>query len=361
MLNDAALAGSTNASDHRTTDGVIAIRNLQAQIDGQQWRAIQGQLTVADRASLVELIALRGTMLGRIADYELAAALSELHVRNAPADGSTLVVRARIRALLHHFQDALRDLEIAQGLGTSPAALTVVNAERAAVFQAIGCYEEALRLRREAADYRADFETLGALACLYAEQTQIAVAEQLFDEARRNYRGVSPFPLALLDFQCGYMWMGQGDLQRARTSFAAACRRVPGYAPAQGHLAEVEAALGEVEAAISRLRPLTDSSDDPDYAAQLARILGEADRAQESCAWRALAAARYDELIVRHPAAFADHAAEFWLMGNADPEKALRLARKNLEVRHTPRAYELLSRAAEASNAAGEKNNGPAI
>ena len=73
--------------------------------------------------------------------------------------------------------------------------------------------------------------------------------------------------------------------------------------------------------------------DDPDYAAQLARILGNAGRDSESQHWRRLAAERYDELIAKHPEAFVDHAAEFWLAAGADPEKALRLAKMNLEVR----------------------------
>ena len=90
------------------------------------------------------------------------------------------------------------------------------------------------------------------------------------------------------------------------------------------------------------------TSDDPDYAAQLARILSQVGRVEEAHEWRARAAARYDELLARHPEAFADHAAEFWLQAGADPHQALSLATRNLQVRRTPRAYELLSRATSA-------------
>jgi hypothetical protein len=62
---------------------------------------------------------------------------------------------------------------------------------------------------------------------------------------------------------------------------------------------------------------------------------------------------RYDELVVRHPEAFADHAAEFWLTVGGNSNEALRLARLNLEVRKTPRAHELMSRALKANEAAG--------
>ena len=41
--------------------------------------------------------------------------------------------------------------------------------------------------------------------------------------------------------------MNEGRPEDARESFEAALRSVPAYAPAQGHLAEVEAQLGETE------------------------------------------------------------------------------------------------------------------
>jgi hypothetical protein len=144
------------------------------------------------------------------------------------------------------------------------------------------------------------------------------------------------------------MWLARGDLPRARRWLGPVHRRLPDYAPARGHLAEVEAALGETDTAVARLRPLTVTSDDPDYPAQLARILSDVGRVTEAREWRTRAAARYDELLARHPEAFADHAAEFWLHAGADPHRALWLATRNLEVRPTPRAHDLLSRATSA-------------
>ena len=82
---------------------------------------------------------------------------------------------------------------------------------------------------------------------------------------------------------------------------------------ALGHLAEVDAALGAHDAAIDRLRLLAGSSDDPEYAATLAGLLTDDGRPQEAEQWRVSAAARYDRLVLRHPEAFADHAAEFLL------------------------------------------------
>jgi tetratricopeptide (TPR) repeat protein len=220
-----------------------------------------------------------------------------------------------------------------------------VGAERAAIYQALGRYDEALEMRRLALRRRADFSTVAALGGVYGERGQLDEADRWFRAATHCYCGTSPFPLAMLEFRHGQLWMEHDDLRRARAWCAAAVRRLPAYVPAQGHLAELDAALGETAAAIARLRPLAVASDDPDYAAQLARVLSDAGQSEEARIWRGRAEARYDELLTRHLAAFADHAAEFWLTTGGDAEKALWLARLNLSLRRTPRARALVRRA----------------
>jgi hypothetical protein len=139
------------------------------------------------------------------------------------------------------------------------------------------------------------------------------------------------------------MWLGESHLTAAGIWFDAAVRRVPAYAPALGHLAEVDAALGARDAAIDRLRPLAVSSDDPEYAASLAGVLRDAGHPEEAEQWRISAAARYDELVLLHPEAFADHAADFWLSVGGDRLKGHQLAVWNHASRAT-RAQALLHR-----------------
>ena len=281
---------------------------------------------------------MRGHVLGRIADAERAAAIADELVGQAPTDARSFLARARMRGVFHRFASALTDLDTAAALGGDRVDL---DAERAAIYQALGRYDEALAIRRLAVDSRADFSALAALAGVYGERGEMDEAERWFRAATRCYRGTSPFPLAMLEFQRGQLWMEHDDLRRARAWCDAAVRRLPAYVPAQGHLAELDAALGETAAAIARLRPLALASDDPDYATQLARILGDAGQTEEAQTWRGKAEARYDELLARHHDAFADHAAEFWLTIGGDPERALWLARHNLSLRQTrscPRA-----------------------
>jgi tetratricopeptide (TPR) repeat protein len=327
------------------THGTIALLNLGAQIEALQPQVRLGRAPVEVQLGLVELLSLRALILGRIADYERASEVAEQLVRDAPSDARALLARSRTRTGFHLFGDALTDLDLAEGLSLDAET---VNNERAAIFQALGRYDEALALREEAVARKANFESLAALVGLHAERGEIHAAERRYEQSLSQYRGVSPFPPALLDFQMGLMWMDQNRLHEARRSFDAARSRVPAYAQAQGHLAEVDAQLGEIDPAVVSLRSLAASADDPDCAAQLARILGDAGHHDESRHWCRLAGERYDDLLARHPEAFADHAAEFWLAAGADPDRALRLAKLNLEVRNTPRARDLLARAVAA-------------
>jgi tetratricopeptide (TPR) repeat protein len=338
-----------------TTSGTIAVTNLDAQIDGLAVRlsradagAAQGAPPVVTQgAALVDLLNLRGHLLGRVADYERAAELAERLVHAAPEDGLALLARARTRATLHRFAEAVADLGAAGRSGADEATL---DAERAVVLQALGCYADAMALIHKAAERQSDFTTLGALAVLQAERGEVTEADRLFDEARRHYQGVSPFPLAQLDFRRGVMWHREGDLDAARSCYDAARRRVPRYAPALGHLAETELLRGDAKAAIDLLRPLARTSDDPEYAAHLAAALHRSGSVSEANQWRKRAAARYDELVRCHPEAYADHAADFWLTVGADAFRGLELALQNLAFRQTDRAHALFQRAVLAQN-----------
>ena len=162
---------------------MIALTNLQAQINGLTARAAaarSGQTAlarpaVAEQALLVDLLILRGDVLGHIAEYEQAARLAELLVCAAPDGGASWLARARTRATFHRFAEALADLAAARRCGADQATL---DAERAAILQAVGCYADALVLRRTAAERRPDFTTLGALAVLEAERGGTAGASQ---------------------------------------------------------------------------------------------------------------------------------------------------------------------------------------
>src|SRR5262249_32185768 len=146
-----------------------------------------------------------------------------------------------------------------------------------------------------------------------------------------------PFPMAWLFFKQGLFWEREGRKDMAIAYHQAAVERVPSYAHAAAHLAR----LSPPDRVEALLGPVAATSDDPEVDAAWADKLRERGDAAGAQAHVTKAAARYEELMARQPAAFAEHAAQFWLDTGNDPKKALELARRNLASRKTAKAYEL--------------------
>ena len=334
-------------SELPTTDGAIAMGNLDAQLAGAERRAaMKPPLAQGAMQGLVGYLATRGAILGRIADVERAAEIAERLVKLYP-DGPGYLLRASMRASFHRFEEALADLAEAQKRGVNRYAL---DEQRASVLQALGRTDEALALgRQRPAGLLPTLGPMVAEATLHADRGELDEAEKLFVEAQYHYRDVSPFPIAWLYLQQGLMWQREGQLGRARALFAEAHERLPMHAAVASHLATVEAATGARDRAIALLAPIVAQADDPEYAGQLAQLYRDGGRAAEAEKLRGDAAKRFGELLARHPAAYADHAARFWLAVGGDAKKALALAQMNLAARKTSDAHELLLEAALAA------------
>jgi predicted Zn-dependent protease len=329
----------------KSTDPQIAVGNLEAQIVGGQHLIDKNLNLPLAYTSLCALYLQHGQYLGQLRDYDRAdeMAIKELALKQ---DGQAYLDRASVRQTFHQFAEALTDLDEAQ---KRHAKMGQVLKLRAGIWQAMGRTQEALNLRSAIADKEPDIMTLGTLATVLADAGRETEADALLARALPIYADVSPFPIAWVDFQRGLMWEKAGQLEKAKTFFQYAVARLPQYAPAEGHLAGVEAALGDRPAAIERLRKLTLSSDDPEYVGQLSAILAQAGKADEAKALLAQAEAGFDDLIKRHPEGFADHAARFWLDVAKDPKKADALAQLNLKNRKSRDAFELSMTAALAA------------
>lgn len=318
----------------RTTSGEIAVGNLDGQI-----RSLRGLVAGPDpegkrRRQLVDLLAVRAEMAGRIEDLERAAEIAEALPKELPDRPEPYLTRASMRSALHRFDEAWADLDEAERRGARAAQ---TRGKRAAILAARGQLEEALALATEARKERPGVDTIGVVAVLLGEMDRSDEARAAFREAFESSTDTSPFPVAWLFFRQGQFWEREGRKDLATAYYQAASERLPAYAHAAAHLAR----LAPADRAEALLAPLAATSDDPEIEAVLAEKAKERGDAAGAQAHAAKAAARYDELVGRHPAAFADHAAQFWLDAGGDAKKALDLAKLDLTARKTPKAYQL--------------------
>lgn len=336
-------ASSAAVASKRTTDGTIAITNLDSQIRSATKLVEAGRLKDFG-GKLAELLLTRGQFKGRIADYVAALNLAEKLVQGAPKDPKAYVLRAQARSTLHLFADALSDLETAEKLGQKAEASARL---RASIAAGQGDLDRALALYQAIHQGEREAGTLGSEAALLSQVGRFDEASKLFAEAHELYANVSPLTPAWLHFEQGTACERQGDKTCATEHLRAALTLLPAYAHAASHLATMVPA----EEAIGFLTPLLASSDDPEVELMLAERLQDQGKTDEANQHLAAVQKGYDALVDQHPEAFADHAGWFYLDVKKDAPKALALAKKNLTVRRGARAYELaLLSAIEAKN-----------
>jgi tetratricopeptide (TPR) repeat protein len=328
----------------KTTDGRIAVRNLSSQIESNEGALKRDPSRRSSLTDLVSLYQTRAQFLGRIADYESMEQMAERRVK-AAADAEGFLVRAGARASLHEFAGALADVTDARKRKADPEK---VEALEASILQATGRTNDALVQRRLLVKDHPDISTIGSLATLLGDLGRTGEADALFSEALDSYRDVSAFPVAWVSFQRGRMWEKSGEIFKAQAEYEEAISRLPAYAEPRGHLAAILFAAGHRAEAVELLRGVVHDSDDPQYQGQLATLLGRLGSTQEADALRTKAVAAFEDLLKRHPAAFQDHAARFWLDAGS-PMRAFQLANANLSVRQTGEAYELALQAAVAA------------
>lgn len=272
---------------HATTSGAIAVANLEHQL---------ARTSGGDAA--VELLLTQARFLGRHDALLRAEQLVEAEGDSPEA----LLRRARVYSTLHRFEEALSALDTAEARGAPPSSL-----ERATIAIATGRPEEALPLLEA---QRPSYASHSALANAYATLGRFEEADRAYQAARDALQTTLPFPYAWIAFARGVMWSERaGDPARGAPFYEEALAYLPGYVTAAVHLAEIERDQGAPERALQRLSAIT--TDDPELWAlrgELRLALGQRAQGLEEIA---RARARYEELLARHPLAFAHHAESY--------------------------------------------------
>ncbi len=333
----------------RTTSGEIATHNFLAELTLAEKQHAANPADLKRTRALVDHLFSQAQFFGKLAAYDEAETVAKSALAAAPKSGEAHLLRAHTLSALHEFAHASAEIDRAEALGAEPDG---VRHARVGIWQATGKIDEALEALRAWRRARPNFTNLSAEAGALADKRDYRDAAAVYSQARRDYDDVSPFAIAWSEFQEGHMWESAGRSDRARPLFESALARLPLYAAVAGHLAHLVAAFGDPEGldrARALLEPLVGRTDDPEYVGQLGALYRQLHRPVEADRLVKQATRGYEVLLARHPEAFYDHAARFFLHVAGDPKRALGLAQKNLALRQTPDARDLLMEAERAT------------
>ena len=321
------------------TDGAIAAINLESARRRAWSRFAEDPARAGIAEAVVDSERLAAQFLG---DLDALDRLEALASQFAHVDDSfrAALVHAEVASAVHRFGDARGHLARATALGGPSEA---IDRQRLTIDQACGVeLDSVLVRRRHNAEVSGRLEDLVPLGAVLADLERFAEADAVYRQAFDSYEDVSPFPLAWVCFQLGMLWgelvpVLDLDPDLAALWYRRAIGYVPGYVKARVHLAEIYASqdhTGDAEALL--LSAL--SSRDPEVRWRLADVLIAEERFDEAETQLDAARVGFDELLRKHPLAFADHAAEFYAGSGNDCRRALKLARANVANRATRRA-----------------------
>jgi tetratricopeptide (TPR) repeat protein len=333
------------------TDGEIAAINLESARRRAWARFAQDARLPGVAEAIVYNENLAAQFLG---DLDALDRLETLAKQFARADNSfrASLVQAEVASAVHRFADARDHLGRAASMG---APREEIDHHLLSIDQACGRDLDAvLAARRRIAAASGRLEDLVPLGAVLADLERFAEADAAYRQALSSYDDVSPFPLAWACFQLGMLWgelVPVPDLNLAAFWYRHAIGYLPGYVKARVHLAEIYASQDQAHEAEALLAPAL-ASRDPEVRWRLADVLIARERFEEAKTQLDATRIGYEELLGRHPLAFADHAAEFYAGSGNDRGRALELARVNVANRPTRRAVKQLETIAASADEA---------
>ena len=346
-----AQTGNLEVDRIALTAGDIAAINLESARQrswNRFWRAPQ-QPQIAEL--IVEQEQLAAQFIGDIAAFDRLETLVHELTRVEPDSARTALIAAQVACSTHRFAGARESLAHAVARG---APVEATDRLLLTIDQATGKnLSVVLVARRERAARQGHWEERIPLGALLADLGEFDEADHTYVEALRTYPDVSPFAPAWAAFQLGVLWgesVPTPDSERAAKFYRTAIDYLPCYVKARVHLAEIYLDGKRTRDAAALLTPALESGD-PEVSWRLADIAEAAGDADEAALHLAAARSGFEALLSRHPLAFADHGAQFYLGSGSDPFRALELARLNLDNRPTARAFELYANAADRRGA----------
>ena len=330
------------------TDGTLALINHESILD-RCWQTIDlhpDRLGIA--AQLIDEEYRRSHFLGDASALDRLLTLSETLLQQGTESGEAYVLAAQIASLVHKFDQATQYLVQAKNLGAPAHSLL---RQQLSIDHAIGHnWKDVFDTRLRLSVQSPNLQNLVALGALYAEMGLYQEAEDSYLRAIAEDREHSPFSLAWACFQLGVLFgetLEPAQPATAQYWYEQALSYMPIYRHARVHLAELHLDAGRLDTALNLLLPIQDS-EDPEVSWRLAQLYEQKGEVHEASHYLARTHHSFENVLVRHELAFADHAVDFYLEEGDNPEKALQLALLNLDNRATLRAFELSHEAALA-------------
>lgn len=312
----------------KPTYETIAADNAAAVASGEAM--VKGRLDSALAPLTLEGLYLeRARLTGNYDDYGRAGDLLTRLEGQFGASDSLCMARAKLHFTLHRLAASKKVLDACPRLAARGEDLGL----RADIAFYSGRYKDAGIIYRALVNQVGNPQAYIQLALYDAKTGAPGEASAMIEAAEARYHGASALQESWFALQRGLIELDRGRYDEARSMYALADERLPGYWLNQEHMAEATRFKGDTTSMKQIYEDVVKKTGAPEYLDALAILEAEAGNTQAARQLLARAEAIYTEREKRFPEAIAGHALEHYLKAAPQPAKALALAEANFKNR----------------------------
>ena len=277
-----------------------------------------------------------GKLRGDFAAMSEAYRLLEAANAMAPANSGPALSSAMLAFAMHKLDETEQALDSLDGRAVRASAgeRSEVLGLRGDLAFYRGDYARARSLYREALSLDSHPGLHVRLANWHQRMGDLEASLTAFDDAAKSAGRASPELASTLLLYAGGAHLKRGNWEEAIDLFERADAVFPGYWLTQAHLAQMDAATGDLDAAAQRYRAILSDHDEPSVMAAFAPVLEAQGKSREAAAMAQQAEAIFAARARDFPEAFADHVLDGALSAG-DLDAAIAAARSN----HAGRPY----------------------
>ena len=290
---------------------------------------------VLDDASTpgLELRYRRATLVGD------TAALADLATTLAAAGRSDSVLSLRVDLSLHRLTGAMARVNAL----SASADATAFELLRAQILAQAGQSDEAAEVFARLIRKNKHWEAFAGLAGIEATYGRYARADTLYEQAADELDAHQMRAYSWVLLQRGLLRLRQGDVGEAMQFYGQAEKAYSGSWQVDDYMAEALAAGGHHEEAIARYRNAIAKTPRPELKQALGDLYLYLGKPDQAAPWLDAAYAEYSNSVSRGESHYLHHLARYYADSRLDAEKAVALARRDLELRQTAATYDMLA------------------
>lgn len=314
---------------HKLTDYEAELRRIDEDISTLEADALVPPLDAEKATLFVYRLYQRASLTGDFDELEAAGDAIDGLIPRLKQTSDLYFLKANLDFKFHRLAEVKRDLEASEYLRESlPGRALQADLD----FQE-GRYDEAVKGYERLIQDERTWDNLARLAHFKTRMGDVNEADRLYEEAVDELTAKEMRHYSWVELQRGLLDLTRGLYREAHEHYERAERAFSGHWQTEEHMAELLAAQGEYDAALSLYEEVAARTSKPEVQQSLGELYKYTGRPERAEPWLEKSCAAYLASAARGQVHYYHHLADFYSDVREDGTEAVKWARKDVELR----------------------------